>query len=164
MPINDRTDSLAEALGQRLRRHQWRCAVAESCTGGLLAAAITDIAGSSAWFERGFVTYTNQSKIDMLMVPSEILLSCGAVSEETVCAMAKGASVMAKVPVSVAISGIAGPTGGSVEKPVGTVWIAWVVGARPIHAMHYLFEGTRKEVRQQAVHAALTGLIEALDQ
>lgn len=150
---------LAEKLGHVLLKNKLRCTVAESCTGGSLAAAITDIAGSSAWFDRGFVTYSNQAKQDMLSVSETILSVEGAVSEATVRAMAEGAISQSEAEVSVAISGIAGPSGGSTEKPVGMVWIAWAIHSKPTHAECYVFPGDRLAVREQAVLTALKGLI-----
>jgi PncC family amidohydrolase len=150
---------LAVIVGQVLRHQQWRCAVAESCTGGRLAAAITDIPGSSQWFDRGFVTYTNQSKMDLLDVPSVLLNTQGAVSHGTVCAMAEGGLHKSQADVVVAISGIAGPGGGSVDKPVGLVWIAWSGRTFACDAQSFCFKGDREAVRSQAVCAALEGLI-----
>ena len=151
---------LADKLGKLLLNRKWRCAVAESCTGGGLASAITDIAGSSHWFDRGFVTYTNKAKEEMLAVPASVLSRDGAVSEATVRAMAQGVMAISDADLSVAISGIAGPGGGSTEKPVGTVWIAWAGNRQPTQARHYCFEGDRAAIRQQAVQAALEGLIQ----
>ena len=154
---------LADKLGQVLLKRKLRCAVAESCTGGGLAAAITDIAGSSQWFDRGFVTYTNEAKQEVLAVPKNVIHSQGAVSEATVRAMAHGTISASDAEVSVAISGIAGPSGGSPEKPVGTVWIAWAGDLQPTHAQCYLFKGDRIAIRQQAVQVALEGLIKRCD-
>lgn len=150
---------LAQELGHALLLRKFRCAVAESCTGGSLAAAITEIAGSSQWFERGFVTYSNDAKTDMIGVPPEIISAHGAVSEETACIMAQGAVLNSLADVSVAITGIAGPGGGTAEKPVGTVWIAWATNFQPIRVQCYLFKGDRAAVREQAVQVALEGLI-----
>ena len=122
--------ALAKKLGQVLLSQNLRCTVAESCTGGSLAAAITDIPGSSQWFDRGFVTYTNKSKQQMLGVPQQMLASQGAVSEAVVRGMAEGALLVSEANISVAISGIAGPDGGNLEKPVGTVWLAWASRTR----------------------------------
>ncbi len=151
---------LADQLGTLLLKRKLRCAVAESCTGGGLAAAITDIAGSSQWFDRGFVTYTNEAKEDMLAVPHHVIAKEGAVSESTVRAMAHGAMMKSDAEVSVAISGIAGPSGGSLEKPVGTVWVAWAGDLQATHAERYVFGGDRSSIRQQAVQVALEGLIQ----
>jgi len=156
----ERNYQLASQLGEGLLSKKLRCAVAESCTGGGLAAAITDISGSSQWFDCGFVTYTNDAKQQLLEVPESVLATYGAVSEQTVCAMAEGALQARGVDITVAISGIAGPTGGSVQKPVGTVWIAWA--GHKTHATCFLFKGTRQAVRQQAVEAALSGMIQVL--
>lgn len=145
---------LAEALLQR----QWSVACAESCTGGGIAAALTDIAGSSAWFDRGFVTYSNDAKRSMLGVAARTLLAHGAVSRETVMEMARGALQFSKADLSVAVSGIAGPGGGSADKPVGTVWLAWA-GPGFIEALGEHFDGDRAAVRSAAVDAALAGLL-----
>lgn len=150
---------LAQELGRVLLLRKLRCAVAESCTGGSLAAAITDVAGSSQWFDRGFVTYSNEAKVAMIGVPVEVIASQGAVSEATACAMAQGAIQYSLAEVSVSITGIAGPKGGSLEKPVGTVWIAWASNIQPTQARCYLFKGNRAAIREQSVQAALEGLI-----
>ncbi len=155
MNVND----LAVQLGEALKAKQWRMATAESCTGGAVAVAVTDIAGSSEWFDRAFVTYTNESKCDMLGVEPEVLDRYGAVSEETVKQMAEGALKASQANVSVAISGIAGPSGGSDAKPLGTVWIAWASDVGGLKSHCFLFVGDRLSVRKQAVAAALQGLI-----
>lgn len=150
---------LSQQLGVLLQKQQLHCAVAESCTGGLLAATITDVPGSSQWFDRGFVTYTNDSKMELLAVPMDAISEQGAVSEATVRAMAEGVLGQSHAQVSAAISGIAGPGGGSLDKPVGTVWVAWAGGLKETQACSYLFEGTRQSIREQAVRVALDGLI-----
>jgi nicotinamide-nucleotide amidase len=127
-----------------------------------LAKAVTDIAGSSAWFDRGFVTYSNQAKQDMLGVPERVLREQGAVSEASVLAMAEGALRHSLADVSVAISGIAGPGGATPDKPVGTVWLAWARRGEQIHAQHFLFTGDREAVRAQAVIVGLEGLLALL--
>ena len=154
---------LAKTLGRMLSKHALRCAVAESCTGGALAAAITDIPGSSQWFDRGYVTYADEAKQQLLAVSTATLSTFGAVSEETAREMAEGVIALAHVNVSVAITGIAGPSGGSPSKPVGTVWIAWAVALQPTKVQHYVFSGDRVLVRQQSVHAALKGMIECVE-
>jgi len=159
MLINQIELELARKLGEQLLEHHWYCAVAESCTGGRLAAAITEIPGSSKWFDRGFITYTNQAKIEMLCVADTILSRDGAVSEATVRAMAIGALTVSEADLTCAISGVAGPGGGSIEKPVGLVWIAWASRDGVIEASSYYFKGDRFAVRTQAVEAALNGLI-----
>ena len=133
---------------------------AESCTGGALSEIITRIPGSSHWFERGFVTYSNAAKQELLRVPTETLDRCGAVSEETALAMAEGALANSHAHVSVAITGIAGPEGGTPEKPVGTVCIAWAGRNIPPRSVSTLFQGERLQVRQQACLMALQGLID----
>ena len=152
--------NLATQLGDSLKASGWLCTVAESCTGGRVAASITDIAGSSQWFDRGFITYSNQAKIEMLNVPVSILTAEGAVSEEVVCAMAKGSLLASQADLSVAVSGIAGPSGGSIEKPVGLVWFAWAKREGDVEAESYYFKGSRFAVRMQAVYIALDGLIQ----
>lgn len=153
---------LAEQLGTLLGRLRIRAVTAESCTGGLIAASITEVPGSSAWFERGFVTYSNSAKHDMLGVDAELFRRDGAVSEAVVLAMARGAIERSKGHISVAVSGIAGPEGGSADKPVGTVWIAWgqKLGYAEAHCFH--FEGDRRAVREAAAVVALEGLIRRL--
>lgn len=151
------------ALGAALQQRGWMMACAESCTGGLLAAACTDVAGSSAWFERGFVTYSNAAKTELLGVPAELIAAHGAVSEAVVRAMASGAAQRAGVPVAVASTGIAGPGGGSAAKPVGTVWLGWSVAGQVFARCHH-FAGERSAVRQQAVAQALTHVLAQLQQ
>lgn len=150
--------ALAKQLGQLLQQQSKQVTTAESCTGGGIAEAITRIAGSSAWFEAGYVTYSNQQKTKMLQVPEEMLAKHGAVSLPVVEAMAQGAQQASGAYYAVAVSGIAGPDGGSIEKPVGTVCFAWVVGQQT-YSETQRFTGDRAAVRQQAVQKALLGLI-----
>jgi nicotinamide-nucleotide amidase len=152
-------ESLARMLGQSLLVKRAVCATAESCTGGLVAGAITDIAGSSAWFDRGFVTYTNEAKQDLLGVPDAVLREHGAVSEATARAMAEGALSRTLGHLTVAVTGVAGPSGGSPEKPVGMVCFAWAGKGLPTTAITRYFPGGRADVRRAAVVAALEGLI-----
>ena len=149
------------ALGAALRRRGWHMATAESCTGGLIAAACTDLAGSSQWFERGFVTYSNEAKTDLLGVPAGLIATHGAVSEPVARAMAEGAIGRSHAQASVAVTGVAGPTGGSADKPVGTVWLAWCVDGHT-HSEHCQFPGDRAAVRSATVHRALQQLLEWL--
>jgi nicotinamide-nucleotide amidase len=151
---------LSRDLGIILQKQKMHCAVAESCTGGSVAAAITAIEGSSQWFDRGFVTYSNQAKEEMLGVNQHVLTHCGAVSKETAQEMAQGAILYSDAAVSVAITGIAGPDGGTKDKPVGTVWFAWAGAQQPLKVQQYLFQGDRTSIREQAVITALQGLIE----
>lgn len=155
--------ALAEQLGKRLKQLKIMLVTAESCTGGWVAREITAVPGSSHWFDRGFVTYTNLSKQEMLGVSPETLEDHGAVSEQTVREMAEGALRNSQAGVSVAISGIAGPGGGSEEKPVGTVWIAWAANDHVTHCKREIFTGDREQVRRQAVASALQGLLELLE-
>lgn len=157
------TLTLVQSLAERLLARGAMLATAESCTGGLIAAACTELAGSSAWFERGFVTYSNQAKTDMLGVPPVLIERHGAVSEEVARAMAEGALQRAAVQVAVSVTGIAGPSGGSIDKPVGTVWIAWAVPGHDTRAQGHCFQGDRAQVRAQTCDAALRGLIQMLD-
>ncbi|MES2883272.1 MAG: CinA family protein [Pseudomonadota bacterium] len=151
----------AAAIAERLiARREW-LAVAESCTGGLFAAACTDLAGSSAWFERGLTTYSNRAKQELLGVPASLLAAHGAVSEPCVRAMAEGLMARAPVQHAVAVSGIAGPGGGTADKPVGTVWIAWA-GSTGVRTRRFAFAGDRQAVREQAVTAVFAGLVEQL--
>ncbi|MDQ2696486.1 MAG: nicotinamide-nucleotide amidohydrolase family protein, partial [Pseudomonadota bacterium] len=135
---------------------------AESCTGGWIAKVITDVAGSSAWFERGFVTYSNAAKAELLGVAEATLGGHGAVSGETVAAMAAGALSYSRADLAVAVSGVAGPDGGSPGKPVGTVWLAWAVRGGGCRTRRYVFAGDREAVRRQAVLAALEGILDVL--
>lgn len=151
--------SLAVTLGQILLTQARTLSVAESCTGGGLCSAITDVPGCSAWFNRGFITYSNDAKEELLFVPRQTLLSHGAVSEETACAMAEGALLISKTHFSISITGIAGPGGGSTEKPIGTVWIACTGINLDTRAKHYLFEGNRQSIRHQTIFAALQHII-----
>jgi nicotinamide-nucleotide amidase len=154
---------LARAVGQALKRHGLMLASAESCTGGWVAQALTSIPGSSEWFERGFVTYTNLAKREMLGVKTAILSRQGAVSEPTARAMAEGALAKSHAQVALAVTGIAGPTGGTPEKPVGTVCFAWAGKKRDTASARHVFSGDRDAVRRQAVQAALQGLLDYLD-
>ena len=153
--------SLVEALAARLLARGWRVATAESCTGGLLAAACTDLAGSSRWFERGWVTYSNDAKQADLGVPLAMLARQGAVSEPVVRSMAEGARARSGAQLAVSISGIAGPDGGTPEKPVGLVWFAVAAEGRPTEAIRRHFGGDRAAVRQASVRAALEALLAA---
>lgn len=137
-------------------------ATAESCTGGWIAQQLTDVAGSSEWFDSGCVTYSNESKRRLLGVSAESLESCGAVSEEVVTEMAEGVLSSAEVSISVATSGVAGPGGGSVEKPVGTVWFAWAEQGKATRTEKKQFSGDRESVRKQAVKYALEGILKNL--
>ncbi|MBU3070276.1 CinA family protein [Aestuariicella sp. G3-2] len=159
--MSSQTLPLAREVGQALLARGWRIGTAESCTGGLLAAAITDVAGSSGWFDEGLVTYANASKQRLLAVPADVLDSQGAVSQPVVEAMVKG--VLARgADVAVATSGIAGPDGGSDEKPVGTVWFAWALAGR-VFSERKVFSGDRVAVRAQATEFALSQLLQLLE-
>lgn len=154
---------LASEVGAALKAQGMMLATAESCTGGGVACAVTEIAGSSAWFDRGFVTYTNQAKIEMLGVSSDTLARFGAVSEVTVREMVEGALRHSDAHIALAVSGIAGPGGGSAEKPVGTVWFAWGVRDGVCIARLHQLAGDRAGIRTQAVRIALQGVLELLD-
>ena len=148
-------------LADLLQKRGFKLVTAESCTGGMIAAACTDLAGSSVWFERGFVTYTNDAKIESLGVDAGLIAQHGAVSEEVARAMAEGAIAHSKAQVSVAVTGVAGPTGGSRDKPVGTVWFGWSVdGAVTSERMR--FEGDRAAVRAATGCHALRRLVDLL--
>jgi nicotinamide-nucleotide amidase len=148
-------------LADRLLSLQWTMATAESCTGGLIAAHCTDLPGSSRWFERGLVTYSNAAKTDLLGVQPDVIAAEGAVSEAVARAMALGAFYRTPAKVSVAVTGIAGPDGGSSGKPVGTVWLAWCIDGQ-VHAERQNFGGDRQSVRQATVDWALQGLLQRL--
>lgn len=154
---------LAAAVIERLQaRHLW-LATAESCTGGLIAATLTDVPGASTAFERGFVTYSNQSKIDMLGVPGFLIDSHGAVSEPVAEAMAAGARLHAGTDLAVAVTGIAGPGGGSDAKPVGLVHIATAKAGHPLHSQQFVFPGDRAAVRRATVAASLQAVLDRLN-
>lgn len=155
---------LAEQVGTALKTRTMMLATAESCTGGWVGEAVTAVPGSSGWFDRGFITYTNEAKQEMLGVAAATLERHGAVSEQTVREMASGALNNSRAQVTLAISGIAGPGGGTVEKPVGTVCFAWGFANGAVASERRQFPGDRREVRRQAVEAALRGLLERLNQ
>jgi nicotinamide-nucleotide amidase len=155
-------DALSAKAGRRLKRGRKRLATAESCTGGWVAQAVTAIAGSSAWFERGFVTYSNAAKQEVLGVSRNTLRKYGAVSEETAREMARGALKRSRAKVALSVTGIAGPSGGSARKPVGMVCFGWANSRRVFSETHY-FKGGRESVRRQSVVRALEGLLEVLD-
>ncbi|MDP2877932.1 MAG: nicotinamide-nucleotide amidase [Sulfuricella sp.] len=153
---------LAEQVGTALKTRAMMLATAESCTGGWVGAAVTAVPGSSLWFDRGFITYTNEAKREMLGVAAATLERHGAVSEQTVREMASGALNNSRGQVALAISGIAGPGGGTPEKPVGTVWFAWGFANGAVASERRQFAGDRREVRRQAVECGLRGLLERL--
>ena len=144
-------------ISLELLKHSHLLATAESCSGGMIAAACTDLAGSSQWFERGFVTYSNAAKVEMLGVPAALIEQEGAVSEAVARAMADGALAHSQAHVSLAVTGVAGPTGGSEAKPVGTVWFAWCVGGETHSEMQH-FAGDRAAIRAATVRYALQRL------
>ncbi|MBK7015946.1 MAG: nicotinamide-nucleotide amidohydrolase family protein [Sulfuritalea sp.] len=154
---------LSQALGSACLQRRLLIATAESCTGGWAAQVITHTAGSSAWFERGFVTYANEAKVDMLGVRPETLAGFGAVSPETAAEMAGGALKNSSALISLAITGIAGPTGGSPGKPVGTVCFAWCRADAAAETETQVFSGDREAIRRQAVVHALRGLLLRID-
>jgi nicotinamide-nucleotide amidase len=161
LPLGDSEPS-AVPLAELMLRSGLRLAVAESCTGGWLAKVVTDLAGSSAWLDRGFVTYSNAAKQEMLGVRAETLAAHGAVSEAVVAEMAVGALSCSSAQVAVAISGVAGPGGGSPEKPVGTVCVAWAWPEGRVETRRFHFDGDRDAVRRRSVQAAIDGLVERL--
>lgn len=155
------TRALCEQLAQELQARGWMLATAESCTGGMIAAACTDLSGSSNWFERGFVTYSNEAKTEQLGVDPALIAQQGAVSEVVVRAMAFGAVRHSRAQVSVAVTGVAGPTGGSPQKPVGTVWFGFQVDGR-LTSETLRFDGDRAAVRSATVDHALQRLLQLL--
>ena len=157
----DPIPALVEQLADALKAREQMMATAESCTGGLIAGACTEISGSSDWFERGFVTYSNAAKSELLGVPAALIEAHGAVSEPVVRAMAAGAVVNAHAHWSLAVTGIAGPTGGSANKPVGTVWFGWAT-PQGVFTEHRRFDGDRRAVRQATVAHALAGLLQRI--
>ena len=154
--------ALTEQIAARLLQSHQRLATAESCTGGWIGKSLTDLAGSSRWYEGGVIAYSNTLKQNLLGIPRESLESHGAVSEPVAKAMAEGVARLMKADHAVAVTGIAGPDGGTDEKPVGLVWIAWAGGGSATAGRAFRFEGDRDAVRRQTVHQALQGLIERL--
>jgi nicotinamide-nucleotide amidase len=154
--------TLVSDLAAQLQARGAQLATAESCTGGLIAATCTDVSGSSAWFERGFVTYSNQAKTELLGVDAALIDAHGAVSEAVARAMAEGALARSRAQVAVAVTGVAGPTGGSPDKPVGTVWLAWSVQGGDTRALRCKFPGDRAAVRWATVAQALQGLLDGM--
>jgi nicotinamide-nucleotide amidase len=162
-PDEQTLQAQAAALAERLLARGQMLAAAESCTGGWVAKICTDLPGSSAWFERGFVTYTNEAKQEMLGVQAETLARCGAVSEETVREMAAGALERSRAQLALAISGNAGPGGATAEKPLGTVCFGWALEGGPVRSERRCFDGDREQVRRQAVAHALREALAQLD-
>jgi nicotinamide-nucleotide amidase len=158
-PSDEDLEAIAAKLGRALQARGWRLAAAESCTGGWIAKALTDVPGSSAWFDGAVVSYSNAAKTDLLGVPADVLAAHGAVSEDTVRAMADGARRRFGTELAVAVSGIAGPDGGTRDKPVGTVHFAWAAPGG-VTAARRIFAGNRELVRRQSVVFALERLVE----
>ena len=150
-------------LAEVLIKRKWVMATAESCTGGGISQEVTSINGSSAWFDRGFVTYSNEAKQEMLSVPLDVLEGFGAVSEECARAMVEGALAHSHADVAVSVTGIAGPGGGSEEKPVGTVCFGWAVRNQAARSTRLVFEGDRHDIRKQTILMALQGLLDLLE-
>lgn len=155
---DDQLNQLSADVGRLLLRQNATVTAAESCTGGWISKVLTDIAGSSAWFERGFVTYSNEAKQQLVGVSAESLTRWGAVSEQVVREMAQGALLAAHARFAVAVSGIAGPDGGTAEKPVGTVWFGFISDTGEVATRRQLFAGDREAVRRQATAYALQTL------
>jgi len=160
--MNQSIEQLTQKLAAQLSQNELKICTAESCTGGLIAKTCTDIAGSSDWFERGLVTYSNQAKMDLLGVKQATLEQFGAVSEQTVREMVQGAQQDSGVEVVIAVTGIAGPGGGSAEKPVGTVWFGFIAGAQTL-CEKKVFAGDRASVRQQSTEFALHRIVDLLE-
>ena len=162
LSISERdTPALVVLAADLLQRKGWMLATAESCTGGLIAGACTDLAGSSAWFERGIVSYSNAAKTELLGVPEALIATHGAVSEPVARAMAEGAIAHSRAQAAVAVTGVAGPSGGSPDKPVGTVWFGWSV-AGVVSSELQLFAGDRATIRAATVRHALQTLVRLL--
>ena len=158
-PFSNKTEQMVEELAQLLLKNDWRLSTAESCTGGLVSASLTHLAGSSNWFERGYVTYSNDAKSEDIGVESHLIEAHGAVSEQVAKAMAIGAKQSSNSNVAMSITGIAGPTGGSKEKPVGTVCFAWVLDNDQVFSETKLFSGDRSTVREQASQFVIQHLV-----
>ena len=161
-PFSNKTEQMVEELAQLLLKNDWRLSTAESCTGGLVSASLTQLAGSSNWFERGYVTYSNEAKSEDIGVESHLIEAHGAVSEQVAKAMAIGAKQSSNSNMALSITGIAGPTGGSKEKPVGTVCFAWVLDNDQVFSETKLFSGDRSTVREQASQFVIEKLLELL--
>lgn len=159
---DEELNQLARELRDKLNAHDWMLATAESCTGGWVGQLVTAVSGSSNWYERGFITYANEAKIEMLGVPPATLALYGAVSEETARAMAAGALTHSHAQAALAISGIAGPDGGTLEKPVGLVCYGWALADGTLMSSTCRLGGNRDEIRSRAVAAALRGLIDLI--
>jgi nicotinamide-nucleotide amidase len=156
-------EKLVVEVGACLVKNDAMIVTAESCTGGMIAEALTEVSGSTAWFDRAYITYSYESKKEMLGVHERTIQNKGAVSQECVEEMALGALQQSHAKVSVACSGIAGPGGGSPDKPVGTVWLAWAVqGQEDVVSQRFLFEGNRQTVREKTTQAALMGVMKLL--
>lgn len=161
------TSNTVKVLAEILLSKKWKITAAESCTGGLVCASLTELAGSSEWFERGYITYSNQAKHECLSVPKALLDSFGAVSEQVAKAMAEGAQMHSGANVAISITGIAGPSGGSIAKPIGTVCFAWAIqndgGENRVLTQTLLFTGDRQAIREQACHYVLSELAKLLE-
>ena len=156
---SDQLGSVAEQVGGLLKDQGSRLTTVESCTGGWIAQSVTAVAGSSVWFERGFITYSNEAKHELVGVPDLLIIENGAVSGPVARAMARGGLDHSPADVAVAVTGVAGPDGGSIEKPVGTVFVSWALRSGALRTERFLFEGDRVAVRVQTVIEALGGLI-----
>lgn len=161
-PTDAQLRALAEQVAESVQRHRLMLVTAESCTGGWIAKTLTDLPGSSAWFDAGVVTYSYEAKQALLGVNPHTLQRTGAVSEETALEMVSGALARFGAGVAVAVTGIAGPSGGTPDKPVGTVWIGWKRHGGYAHARLFHFGGDREAVRRQSVAAALSGVLQTL--
>lgn len=155
--------ALAETLGQQLLVRHWQLALAESCTGGGIAKIVTDVPGSSAWFDRGFVTYSNNAKVELLGVQQSTLDRFGAVSQDTALEMTAGALEHSHADLAFAVTGVAGPDGGTPDKPVGTVFIAWQSRGQTGHCCRQLFSGDRQSIRQQTSRYCLLQALRLLE-
>lgn len=168
IPDDENLLALAHRVAERFGGAGWSLVTAESCTGGWIAKLLTDVPGCSAWFERGFVTYSNESKQEQLAVPAEVLAESGAVSEATVQAMAEGALRHSRANLSVSVSGIAGPGGNRPDKPLGLVWFSWGLleadGQIRLRSAQQIFNGNRDAVRRQAVARALQGVLDQVSE
>ncbi len=159
----EQIESIILQLASQLQAGKRFLVTAESCTGGLISTYLTQVAGSSRWFDRAYVTYSNEAKQEMLGVNPKTLAEHGAVSKETACEMAKGALLTNKPSISVSVTGVAGPDGGTVDTPVGTVWIGWCLHKNEPEAKRFLFTGNREAIREQTVQAALQGVLQRLE-
>ncbi len=162
--MSKQLEPLVMQVAEKLLATRWTVATVESCTGGWIAQALTSVDGSSKWFERGFVTYSNEAKTQQVGVTQQSLVQHGAVSRQVVREMSLGGIASSRADIAIAVTGIAGPGGGTAAKPVGTVWIGWADKTKQVFESHFIFEGDRTDIRLATVEHALIGTVSFIDQ